>query len=68
MWYLKAAGDTKSRFADYLEMAMLEAVDGLLDLLLVVIKVELFTGTEGLFDALETRGNVAGVTMTNMGD
>jgi hypothetical protein len=27
MWYLKAAGDTKSRFADYLEMAMLEAVD-----------------------------------------
>ena len=25
LWYLKAAGDTKARFTDYLEMAMLEA-------------------------------------------
>ena len=28
MWYLKAEGDTRARFADYLEMAMLESVTG----------------------------------------
>jgi len=62
MWYLKAAGDTKSRFADYCEMAMLEAVDGT-----GTTSDSKITGTEGLFDALETRGNVAN-TMENMGD
>jgi hypothetical protein len=60
MWYLKAAGDTKSRFADYLEMAMLEAVDGS-----GTTSDSKITGTEGLFDALETRGNVAN-TMADM--
>ena len=66
MWYLKAAGDTKSRFADYLEMAMLEAVDGP-GTTSGGHQGGAVTGTEGLFDALETRGNVAN-TMTNMGD
>ena len=28
LWYVKAASETKMRFADYLEMAMLEAVKG----------------------------------------
>jgi len=27
MWYLKAEGETRSRFADYTEMSMIEAVD-----------------------------------------
>ena len=27
LWYLKAESDTRARFTDYLEMAMLEAVD-----------------------------------------
>ncbi len=63
MWYLKAAGDTKSRFADYLEMAMLEAVDNTSG----TTSDSKITGTEGLFDALETRGNVAN-TMTAMAD
>jgi hypothetical protein len=66
MWYLKAAGDTKSRFADYLEMAMLEAVDGT-GTTSGGHHGGAITGTEGLFDALETRGNVAN-TMTDMSD
>ncbi len=66
MWYLKAAGDTKSRFADYCEMAMLEAVDGP-GTTSGGHRGGSITGTEGLFDALETRGNVAN-TMTAMSD
>jgi len=68
MWYLKAAGDTKARFADYLEMAMLESVDA------AAAGTTSgghhggqISGTEGLFSALENRGNVAN-TMANMGD
>ena len=66
MWYLKAAGDTKARFADYLEMAMLEAVDNSANDT-AGHQGGTITGTEGLFDALETRGNVAN-TMTAMAD
>ena len=29
LWYLKAEGDTRARFSDYLEMTMLEAVKGI---------------------------------------
>lgn len=70
-WYLKAEGDTRSRFSDYLEMAMLEAVDGapatdgvddVLGLPAVGTAAAL-TGTQGLFDAIETRGNITtGIT------
>ena len=66
MWYLKAAGDTKSRFADYLEMAMLEAVEGSADQA-IGHQGGNIRGTEGLFSALSTRGNVAN-TMTDMSD
>ena len=53
LWYLKAEGDTRKRFEDYLEMSVIEgvtkggssAVTG--------------TGTEGLFEAIEDRGMVA---------
>ena len=67
MWYLKAAGDTKARFADYLEMAMLEAVDNSSGTASGGHHGGSITGTEGLFDALETRGNVAN-TMADMSD
>jgi hypothetical protein len=61
-WYLKAAGDTRSRFSDYLEMSMLEgeidspigalsAVDTALGLVGTAV------GTEGLFAAVASRGN-----------
>jgi hypothetical protein len=53
LWYLKAEGDTRSRFNDYLEMSMLESIkktgSSNIDL----------DGTQGLFDAIETRGHVA---------
>jgi hypothetical protein len=53
LWYLKAESETRLRFEDYLEMAMVEAektgaaggVTGL-------------DGSEGLFAAIEARGNV----------
>ena len=69
LWYLKAEADTRARFTDYLEMAMLESVpgsnstnvDGELGL-----SPEGDAGTEGLFYAIEQRGNVTtGVTGTN---
>ena len=55
LWYLKAAGDTRARFTDYCEMALIEAEkaatsSGALGQGLV--------GTEGLFAALEDRGNL----------
>jgi len=50
LWYLKAESETRLRFEDYLEMAMVEAekkgAGSALD------------GSEGLFAAIENRGNV----------
>jgi hypothetical protein len=70
LWYVKAASETKMRFADYLEMAMLESVkdsnlgSGTLDDF-VNGAGEGF-GTQGLFDAIEKRGNTtSGVTGVN---
>jgi len=53
LWYLKAAGDTRSRFNDYLEMSMVEAEKADAASLVGV------EGTEGLFSAIENRGIVA---------
>jgi len=72
LWYLKAEGDTRARFTDYMEMAMLEAEK------IVSTSVAVDTifsggsglgtnaGTEGLFAAIADRGNVtSGVTGVN---
>ena len=76
LWYLKAAGDTRARFTDYLEMSMLEAEKS------VALSAIGFgadgqirgaadagadgAGTEGLFAAIESRGNItSGVTGVN---
>ena len=58
LWYLKSAGDTRSRFNDYLEMAMVEAekASGTNVFSSVTDAPE---GTEGLFSAVENRGIVA---------
>ncbi len=58
LWYLKAAGDTRSRFNDYLEMSMVEAekASGTNVFSSVTNAPE---GTEGLFSAIENRGIVA---------
>jgi hypothetical protein len=85
LWYLKAEADTRARFTDYLEMAMLEAklggpafatasasLYGGLNANADVTDDHLYgsngnvTGTQGLFDAIETRGNVtSGITGVN---
>ena len=74
LWYLKAEGDTRARFTDYLEMTMLEAektvdasVIGFAD---KQVRGSADAGTnagsEGLFAAIESRGNLtSGVTGTN---
>jgi len=69
LWYLKAEGDTRARFADYVEMSMLEAVKGVASASTADGSINGATnefGTEGLFAAIETRGNVTtGVTGVN---
>ena len=56
LWYLKAESETRLRFEDYLEMSMVEAeynqVAGLSG------GVNVMPGSEGLFAAINSRGNV----------
>ena len=63
LWYLKAEGDTRVRFEDYLEMAVVEgelAQDG------SAAAAAGAKGTEGLFAAIQDRGHVtAGVDGTS---
>ena len=54
LWYMKAEGDTRTRFEDYLEMSLVEAEKANATLAGTGI-----AGTEGLFSALENRGIVA---------
>ena len=67
LWYLKAEGDTRQRFSDYLEMAMFESIkgdgsDSRADTFLGAAALDTY-GTEGLFAAIESRGNITtGVT------
>jgi hypothetical protein len=69
LWYLKAEADTRARFTDYLEMSMIEGVkaSGTNDADLAVHNTDgAATGTEGLFAAIESRGNLtSGVTGVN---
>jgi len=75
LWYLKAEGDTRSRFSDYVEMSMVESVKALAastihdDTGYVPATSTIAAtdpGTEGLFAAIEDRGNLtSGVTGVN---
>jgi len=75
LWYLKAEGDTRARFTDYLEMAMLESeltadasAIGFADKQIrgTADSGAGGNGTEGLFAAIEDRGNItSGVTGVN---
>jgi len=75
LWYLKAEGDTRARFADYMEMAMMESefahADSTIEnatggLGLAASTTGYDAGTEGLFKAIETRGHqTTGVTGVN---
>ena len=69
LWYLKAESDTRARFNDYLEMAMLEGVRGTTGTTVdtsLGASADTGVGTQGLFDAITDRGNVTtGVTGVN---
>jgi len=80
LWYLKAEADTRARFTDYIEMSMLESEVGSDSAHNVggggsgaATGADAFigsngdvVGTEGLFAAVEDRGNITtGVTGTN---
>ena len=73
LWYLKAEADTRARFTDYIEMSMLESeinkaddpASGVDDFLYGADGTN-SVGSEGLFAAIESRGNVtSGVTGVN---
>jgi hypothetical protein len=63
-WYLKAAGDTRLRFEDYLESAMLEAEVGASNTRIyddtggLGLSAYNDVGTQGLFAAVTARGNI----------
>ena len=75
LWYLKAEGDTRARFTDYLEMSMLEAEKTAAASIIGFADKQIRgsadsglngSGTEGLFAAIEDRGNLtSGVTGVN---
>ena len=52
LWYLKAESETRLRFEDYLEMAMVEGEFN------QNAGADKNPGTQGLFSAIQTRGNV----------
>jgi hypothetical protein len=53
LWYLKSEAETRLRFEDYLEMAMIEAEEVESGSAITGV-----SGSQGLFDALESRGLV----------
>ena len=53
LWYLKAESETRLRFEDYLEMSMIEG-----EKVGAASAITTGKGTEGLFAAIEGRGNV----------
>ena len=57
LWYLKAESETRLRFEDYLEMAMVEGEKAAAGSGVAGIAAD-YGGTEGLFAAIEARGNV----------
>jgi len=59
LWYLKAESETRLRFEDYLEMSMVEAVEnGAAGIVNPGNGIAANNGSEGLFAAIEARGNV----------
>ena len=69
LWYLKAEGDTRARFSDYLEMSMMESELNV-DAALAIGGTDKGageSGTEGLFAAITARGHVT-ADIENAGD
>ena len=53
LWYLKAESETRLRFEDYLEMSMVES-----EYNQIAATTATLPGSEGLFAAIQSRGNV----------
>ena len=73
LWYLKSEHETRLRFDDYLETAMVEAVPAVAPAAAVGGQTNAqergFMGSEGVFHAVNTRGNVyAGGNPTVLAD
>ena len=74
LWYVKASGDTRARFSDYIEMSMLEgelggAATDQTDSSVTLVTTGTAatgsnTGTEGMFAAIKSRGNQASLIDT----
>jgi len=58
LWYLKAESETRLRFEDYLEMSMVESELNANALAVAGTAAAALPGSEGLFAAIENRGNV----------
>jgi len=75
LWYLKAEGETRARFTDHLEMTMLEAEKSAGASIIGFADGQIRgsadagangVGTQGLFDAIEERGNTtSGISGVN---
>ncbi len=58
LWYLKAESETRLRFEDYLEMSMVEGELAGHTFYQPGSATQLVNGTQGLFAAIEARGNI----------
>jgi hypothetical protein len=58
LWYVKAEHETRLRFDDYLEMMMIEHVPTEVGSGVAATALTATSGSQGLFDAIEDRGNV----------
>jgi hypothetical protein len=58
LWYLKSEGDTRTRFEDYLEMAVIESEKASGTNVFSSV-TDAPAGSEGLFSAIESRGLVS---------
>ena len=56
LWYMKAEGDARTRFEDYIEMAMCEAQERVASHAGFTGDFANATGSQGLFEALDARG------------
>ena len=66
LWYLKGEGETRLRFEDYLEMSVVEGEKK--DTSITTGLPTNITGTEGLFSAVENRGQVDSAFAGNLGE
>ena len=71
LWYIKSEHETRLRFEDYMETALVEAVPAEDNSGVKALDTTVITGnkgTDGLFHQIEQRGNVAQGTLDTLAD